>query len=48
MPNKELADSSHPLDKSGLLLLKEELSTLVAVLLPDAPDVLSTGVANVG
>jgi 5-methylcytosine-specific restriction enzyme subunit McrC len=38
---------SRPLDKTGLLLLKDELSALVAELLPDAPDVLSTGVAQI-
>jgi 5-methylcytosine-specific restriction enzyme subunit McrC len=39
---------SRTFDKAGLLSLKEELSALVAELLPDAPDALPTGVAHVG
>jgi 5-methylcytosine-specific restriction enzyme subunit McrC len=39
---------SRPLNKPGLELLKQELSTLVAELLPRLPAVLPIGVADVG
>ena len=41
-------DISRPLNKLGLELLKQELSTLVAELLPTIPDSTPTGAANVG
>lgn len=39
---------SRPLNKLGLELLKQELSTLVAQLLPNMPEALPSGVAHVG